>query len=490
MIKIETDLAVVAAGPAGLAAAITGAEKGLDVCVFEKAKVAGGTANMGMGPFAVESHIQKEHMIGLTKEEAFRMMMDYTHWQTDARLVHDYFWKSADTIQWLEDMGVQFAGAMKYYPESEATWHVVQPSDGSIPGPRAASTMTKIMYERAVELGVHFYFETPVTRLLREADDIIGLNASGKDGETYEVDALSVVIATGGFGDNPKMIQENCGFEYGRNMFNFRVPGVAGDGVKMAWEAGAGKGHMEMEMILSSEVTASGEDYLFTVGFSQPRSLIVNREGERIMNEEIMQNAAESANVCRRQSNQAFYAVSCDNIFQLYSQKGVDWPSGVLHGDYLAHVDEEMQRAMEAFPGSIAIADSLEEAAEEIGIDARALRETVEEYNTGCREHFDDLYCKSRKYLSPIEGKKYYIMKFLLGAYGSLGGIKVNSRLEVLQEDGHKLYGLYAAGSDVCDLYAGTYLYKLPGNTMGFAVNSGRMAAERAAAYIDTMGEE
>ena len=172
------------------------------------------------------------------------------------------------------------------------------------------------------------------------------------------------------------MIQENCGFEYGRNMFNFRVPGVAGDGVKMAWEAGAGKGHMEMEMILSSEVTASGEDYLFTVGFSQPRSLIVNREGERIMNEEIMQNAAESANVCRRQSNQAFYAVSCDNIFQLYSQKGVDWPSGVLHGDYLAHVDEEMQRAMEAFPGSIAIADSLEEAAEEIGIDARALRET------------------------------------------------------------------------------------------------------------------
>ena len=149
-----------------------------------------------------------------------------------------------------------------------------------------------------------------------------------------------------------------------------------------------------------------------------------------------------------------------------------------------------MQRAMEAFPGSIAIADSLEEAAEEIGIDARALRETVEEYNTGCREHFDDLYCKSRKYLSPIEGKKYYIMKFLLGAYGSLGGIKVNSRLEVLQEDGHKLYGLYAAGSDVCDLYAGTYLYKLPGNTMGFAVNSGRMAAERAAAYIDTMEEE
>ena len=43
--------------------------------------------------------------------------------------------------------------------------------------------------------------------------------------------------------------------------------------------------------------------------------------------------------------------------------------------------------------------------------------------------------------------------------------------------------GLYAAGTDVCDLYAGTYYYYFPGNTMGFAINSGRMAGEYAARY-------
>ena len=53
MKKIETELAVVAAGPAGLCASVAAAEAGIEVVVFEKANVPGGTANMGMGPFGV-----------------------------------------------------------------------------------------------------------------------------------------------------------------------------------------------------------------------------------------------------------------------------------------------------------------------------------------------------------------------------------------------------------------------------------------------------
>ena len=83
-------------------------------------------------------------MISLTKEEAFKRFMDYVHWQSDPHLVHDYFWNSGPTIDWLEDMGVVFAGAMRNFPASEQTWHVVQPDDGSRPGARAAGTMNKI----------------------------------------------------------------------------------------------------------------------------------------------------------------------------------------------------------------------------------------------------------------------------------------------------------------------------------------------------------
>ena len=104
----ECDIAVIAGGPAGLAAAVTAAEQGANVIVLEKSNTTGGAANMGMGPLGVETDIQRQNMIGITREEAFRKFMDYTHWRTDARLVREYIWKSADTIEWLQDMGVEF----------------------------------------------------------------------------------------------------------------------------------------------------------------------------------------------------------------------------------------------------------------------------------------------------------------------------------------------------------------------------------------------
>ncbi|MDO4529989.1 MAG: FAD-binding dehydrogenase, partial [Lachnospiraceae bacterium] len=44
--------------------------------------------------------------------------------------------------------------------------------------------------------------------------------------------------------------------------------------------------------------------------------------------------------------------------------------------------------------------------------------------------------------------------------------------------------GLYGAGTDVCSIYGDSYVFQLPGNTMGFALNSGRMAGESAADYV------
>ena len=136
MKQVNTDVVIIAGGPAGLAAAITAGERGLKSVILEKSSTTGGAANMGMGPFGVESRVQERAMISLTKEEVFRRFMDYVHWQADANLIHDYIWKSGDTINWLEDMGVRFAGAQKNFPDSEATWHVVQPADGSRPGAR------------------------------------------------------------------------------------------------------------------------------------------------------------------------------------------------------------------------------------------------------------------------------------------------------------------------------------------------------------------
>ena len=175
----ETDVVVVAAGLSGLAASVAAAEGGARVITLEKASNTGGAANMGMGPAAAGSPVQKGSMIEVTPGELFRRHMFYTHYQVDARLVRDYYFKSGDTIAWLQDMGVVFNSVRpafrarertRSYSDGEYTWHVVQPEDGSEPGPRAATTMTKRMTERAQELGVEFMLECPATGLVKGED--------------------------------------------------------------------------------------------------------------------------------------------------------------------------------------------------------------------------------------------------------------------------------------------------------------------------------
>ena len=135
MKRYETQVCVIAAGPSGLSAAVQAAENGAEVIVLEKAKAVGGAANMGMGPLGIGTRYQKQQMIDITVEKAFNMFMDYTHYNVDARLIKRYFAQSAGTIEWLEDMGVEFEGAFKYFPQSEATWHIVKTDKESVREP-------------------------------------------------------------------------------------------------------------------------------------------------------------------------------------------------------------------------------------------------------------------------------------------------------------------------------------------------------------------
>ena len=105
---LAADIAVVSAGTAGLTAAVAAAERGASVIVLEKYHRTGGTANMGSGIFAVESRLQKVKQLSFTREEVFKVYMDFTHWRVNARLVKTLIDRSADTIDWLEGMGVEF----------------------------------------------------------------------------------------------------------------------------------------------------------------------------------------------------------------------------------------------------------------------------------------------------------------------------------------------------------------------------------------------
>ena len=193
MKKMEADVVVVAGGPAGLAAAITAGENDLKAIVFEKSNTTGGAANMGMGPLGLGTKYQKEGFCDITKDDAMDIHMKYTHYRVDGDLVQTYFEKSGDTIEWLEDMGVEFAGVFRYFKESAQTWHIVKPENGVI-GPRAAGPMIRIMTEKVKELGGEIYLETPVKSLIMEDGKCVGVIATSKDGEEIEARAKAVFL--------------------------------------------------------------------------------------------------------------------------------------------------------------------------------------------------------------------------------------------------------------------------------------------------------
>ena len=117
MSEYQIQLVVVAGGPAGLAAAVAAAEKGVHVAVLEKRAIPGGLANSGMGILAIESHYQKEAGVDLTVEKAMKMMMEYEHYNIDGRLLRRYFGQSADTIEWLEGTDIEYINQILSYTE-------------------------------------------------------------------------------------------------------------------------------------------------------------------------------------------------------------------------------------------------------------------------------------------------------------------------------------------------------------------------------------
>ena len=478
MNRIETDLAVIGGGPAGLCAAVAAAELNAKVVVLEKRATTGGTANMAMGPFGIESRLQKLKQHGPDRDEAFRIFMDYTHWRADARLVRAYIDKAATSIDWLEGLGVEFVEPAAYFPGGNFTWHIVKPRTGKV-GPTSGADMMRTLTRKAQELGVQLLLRTPARKITKQDGRVTGVMAEDISGAPLQVAARAVIIATGGFGNNPEMIKQFTGYEWGKDLSSFRIPGIDGDGVKMGWDAGAAPTEMRMHLIF---MMPGSFDRSLGEAFRQPH-LMVNLLGERFMNEEIMPNTTFTANAISAQKERTAFVIFDKGIKEHMENVGFDAVSVVFPAMKAEHFDSLLKAHLDKGFKEIFVADSLDELATKTGIDREGLISTVDQYNECCAKGHDNLFNKSYRLLRPIKRPKFYAGRFLPGAFGTLGGIKINARTEVIDKEWKRIPGLYAAGTDANSIYGDSYAFILPGNTMGFAVNSGRIAGEHSAAY-------
>jgi len=473
MEKVEADLAVIGAGPSGLAAAIAAAERGKRVIVFEKQGHTGGSALQANHVFGVESRLQKLKQVSLTREQAFKIWMNFTQWNVDAGLVKAFINKSASTIDWLEDMGTEFWDLTCHGRGNYFAGHIVKaraPLRGSM---GSASRMMADMAARAKDLGIQIVLKTQGKQILKQGDKVTGLIAEGRNGNATQAKARAVIIGTGGLG----------------GILGPILPFLKGDGFRMAREAGADVAEGTMVRYKKGTIPASSAATAYWL-FLYPH-LIVNLLGERFCDEEITITTPFMVKALSRQKNRCAFTIFDETTKNYFVENGMEYPGlfGVPQfGDPLWEVkdfDAQMEENIKRWPEDYYMASSLEDLSIQTGIKLEGLTRTTEKYNKACETGRDDDFYKNIRYLRPVKEPKYYAYKSTSFAEGTPEGIRIDRNFGVLTQDFEAIPGLFAAGTDVIrSIHWDCYPNILPANNLGWALNSGRMAGENASQYI------
>jgi fumarate reductase flavoprotein subunit len=474
----EIDLVVIGSGVSGLAAAVTAAEGGAKVIVFEKERSLGGTSNFFDGLFAVESDMQRDRYITYSRDQAFRNIMEFSHWRANPRLVRAFVDESGGTIAWLQGKGVEFIDATINMPDAPRTYHVVKGQGAAV---------VKALATSAKELGVDLRLGTPVKKILKQGDRITGVVVE-EDGGDVQIASKAVVIASGGYANNKEWIKKYSGFDLDVNVIPVGNVDKMGDGIRMAWEVGAAEEGMGILELF--RVGPVGPDHpmknQIEFAANQP-DLWVNSKGERFCDESISFYDTSVGNANARYKEGYTYSLFDDSIIQRLLEKGIDRgiamenPPGTRPLDF----HKELSIALEKGTTEVFVANSIKELAEKTRVDPSVLKATIEEYNEFCAKGHDDLFAKNPKYLQPLKGPKFYAVKARTVFLGTLGGIKINHKTEVVDKKEKIIPGLYAVGYDAGGMWGDSYSIKdSSGASAGFATNSGRIAGKNALKYI------
>ena len=467
----DVDVVVVGAGTGGLAAGLQAAELGLSCVVLEKLAMVGGTSAYAEGMFAIGSHFQEEAGVEYTSAEVIQKVMEYHHWMADAELTKDFFDASGETIAWLEEQGGAFVDVETLGPSLQ-TWHTYE---------GMGTQFTQSLADSCTAKGVEILLETPATSLLVTDGRVTGVMAQTADGTVLQINAKGVVLASGGYADNPDMINEYTMHDYDA-LTVMGSPGRTGDGIRMALELGARTHVLGTMMMCGGAIKGMGASSQLNVCAGRQPMLWVNGHGERFANEGIVTNFSFTGNAMGLQ-DEVFNIIDGATMKHItevgcYNGRGVY----IRAGEPMTEFHDEFESELASGNPYIFRTDSIEELAEVTGIDTEGLNATIEHYNALCDAGEDTDYGKKVEWMQPVREAPFYAFKLAKAFYCTVGGLKVNVNNQVVGADGEPNDGLYATGCDAGGLYGSSYDVGIAaGSQQGWTAHGGRKAVKHIA---------
>ena len=455
----EADVIVVGAGGAGLSAAIAAADEGAEhVIVVEKLGKTGGSLNFTSGSMSgAETVIQELDGIGDTKESYVEDIMSNGAGLGNRELIEIYVEEDVMAIDWLWDHGLSEYG----FSEQNGLKSVFAPEHQlySVQRTYKPKAMDPANYKSAVHeildkeiagydnITIDFY--TEVTELLGndkgQVLTAVGFNSDTKKTVCYQA-KKGIIMATGGYSGNPVMMGT-----YAKHGSSYLVGGADsadGKGIRIMQMVGAAVDEEKLSYIptfpmgleFSEGKGAIGDVYTWKAG-----GIYVNREGKRFVNE-TLDEVVPRETALEEQTDAVQYNIFTDKIIE--DLKGAN---AAFMWEFYYEPEEGIGHKL------IQSAGTLEELANIIGVPADALCETVEAYNASVEEGKTDAFGRDFSGMptaysvavNKIEGDTYYAVPIKALVVMTLGGVTVNGDMQVLDERGSAIPGLYAAGEVV-----------------------------------------
>lgn len=495
----EADLVVVGAGGAGLAAAVAAVDAGAQrVIVLESQGRTGGSLNLTSGTMScAESVIQAEDGIEDSVDSFVADIMatggGYGGKPTE-ELVRMFAENNIAMFQWLWDHGLS---EYEFRTDAQGRRAVLAPEHElySVPRSYKTSPRDRSVYASAAHEVLDTYvqgvdaieivYRTEAVEIVATENRVAGIVATDASGAgTLYLGDRGVVMCTGGYGANRKILER-----YDKQGAYYLIgcgPWSTGHGLQMMQKVGGTLINMEaiptFPMGLESRDQPGHGDiastYMWKAG-----GICVNKNGERFMNEnDPSPSAREEALIAQPEAVQ--YDIFTDKIIaDLDERKGA-----FFYQMFYEPEDSKGHHLVHTAP-------TLEELAEQLGLPADKLVATVEAYNASVASGepdefgrtFDDEVTSYKACNNAIEGDLFYGVPIKALNVMTLGGIRCDTRLRVLDESDRPIPGLFAGGEVVGAVWGkfvsgGTGV--MGALTLGYVSAAECMDAEDAADYV------
>lgn len=494
----DYDVCIVGGGGSGLIAASVAAREGLKVIVLEAADRFGGVSEIAGGAaLAIGTEIQKNAVqengtikdlyeeAGETVEEVSKRFLqeylDSTHYQASYLLIKEFLEASGEAADFMsEEMGMSFTPA-------------------SVSGVRYSSQGTRfgLVTDKLQDMGVTTLLATRGERILTDENGAVaGVEAVNETGGTTTVHAKTVILATGGFSNNTEMMKEYLD-DYNEYYMNWGGSTSNGDGIRMAWEIGAEKGRigsqshneglpLELHGLLDMDITTG--NCLYANLAYEPMLRLNRRTGRRISDETVIYTPHYHGNVSMMSEgamvilDQATMDSLMENGSQTRPWRSKLYAEPMKNPDYTGmNLQEQTDAVVDA--GFAYKADTLEELADQMKVDANVLKEEVEKYNQAVKTGQDPEYDRDPSTLVyTIEKGPFYALDTRVRNLGTYGGLVTDETMAVYHEDGHIIPGLYTAGFDAMGWSGSSYFVDT--TTLGWMTASGYMAGRGVVNYL------